>query len=385
MNSLYGADLSAWLRLLLTPGVGRATARKLISAFEWPTEIFARSPAELSQVVSEKVVQALLTTPPDLLGHVQRTEAWLDQAPNRYVLSLGCMGFPIALLDFEDPPVLLFAEGEISIINQSDAAPKAISIVGTRNPTPQGSQDAMSFASHLAGHGFAIISGLALGIDAAAHEGALAVDGKTIAVVATGLDLVYPKQHRSLAMRISDQGLLLSEHLLGTEPIAANFPQRNRIISGLSLGTLVVEAAVQSGSLITARMALEQGKEVFAIPGSIHSPMSKGCHLLIKQGAKLVETAEDITEEFQGLFASPIGSKIQNHFFGDSSSISKGDLTSAQLELLQNMGHAPISLECLQNISGLDMANLQVRLLDLELAGQVARMPGGNFQRIIST
>lgn len=385
MNSLYGADLAAWLRLVLTPGVGRATARKLITAFEWPTEIFAKSPSELAKVVSDKVVQALLSPPPELSEHIQRTEAWLNQSDNRYVVSLGCQYFPTALLDIEDPPVLLFAEGEISLISQSEFTPKAISIVGTRNPTPQGSQDAMSFASHLASKGFAIISGLALGVDAAAHEGALSADGKTIAVVATGLDLVYPKQHRSLAMRICDQGLLISEYLLATEPIAANFPQRNRIISGLSLGTLVVEAAVQSGSLITARMALEQGKEVFAIPGSIHSPMSKGCHLLIKQGAKLVETADDITEEFQGLFAVPLGTNVQQVLFNEVTQKSQKELSPAQEDFLENMGYAPISLENLQNISGLDIANLQVKLLDLELAGQIARMPGGRFQRVSSS
>jgi DNA processing protein len=252
-------------------------------------------------------------------------------------------------------------------------------VVGSRNPTPQGAINARQFAQALARVGVTIVSGLALGVDAAAHEGALegAPDGQlaTIAVVGTGLDRVYPRQHRDLSHRIAQRGVLLSEYPLGTPPMSANFPKRNRIIAGLGCATLVVEAALQSGSLITARQASEQGKDVFAIPGSIHSTQAKGCHALIKQGAKLVESAQDILEELGAAVGPPPDpSGAQPEGLPDS-----GDGN----DLLEAMGFGPMGLDALQARTGLDTATLQAQLMELELLGQLARMPGGLFQRLV--
>jgi len=246
--------------------------------------------------------------------------------------------------------------------------PQRLAIVGSRNPTPQGQANAHQFAQALSQTGVCIVSGLALGVDGAAHEGALEGGSPTIAVVGTGLDRVYPKRHLNLAHRIAAQGAIVSEYPLGTPPLAAHFPQRNRLIAGLSQGTLVVEAALQSGSLITARLAAEQGREVFAIPGSIHAPQSKGCHALIRQGAKLVESANDILEDLR----LPTSSSLPF----DAPSSAKEDA------LLEALGHDPVSLDALQARTGLDTATLQARLLELELEGQVGRLPGGLLQRI---
>ena len=250
--------------------------------------------------------------------------------------------------------------------------------MGSRNPTPQGESNARQFAKVFGSAGLCVVSGLALGIDGAAHDGAMLGGGETIAVVGTGLDRVYPKKHLALAHRIAQQGMLISEFPLGTPPLMANFPKRNRIISGLSRGTLVVEAALQSGSLITARLASEQGKEVFAIPGSIHSPQSRGCHALIKQGAKLVELAQDVLEELNLSRADLTGS-------GASRPEDETDPTAGQPSddpLLSALGFDAVSLDALQARTGLDTARLQAQLLDLELGGQLARLPGGLFQRL---
>jgi DNA processing protein len=248
-------------------------------------------------------------------------------------------------------------------------------MVGSRNPTPQGLANARQFALALAEGGLTIVSGLALGVDGAAHEGALeCADTQhlpTVAVVGTGLDRVYPRQHQVLAHRIAQRGLLLSEFPLGTPPAAAHFPQRNRIIAGLSRGTLVVEAALQSGSLITARLATEQGREVFAIPGSIHAPQSRGCHALIKQGAKLVESAQDVLEEVLPGTAAAAGTAAK-----------QPGPAVPESALLAALGHEPLRLDALQGRTGLDTASLQAELMTLELEGHVARLPGGLFQRV---
>ena len=256
-------------------------------------------------------------------------------------------------------------------------------MVGSRNPTPQGAQNARQFARALAGGGVTIVSGLALGIDAAAHEGALdgAAPGAlaTIAVIGTGIDRVYPRQHRDLAHRIAGRGLIVSEYPIGTPPLAHNFPRRNRLIAGLSQGTLVVEAALQSGSLITARLASEQGKEVFAIPGSIHSPQSRGCHALIRQGAKLVETAEDVLEELR--WPGNLDFATQKEAAG-ADPVSASGPKDPDHDLLEALGADPVSLDALQARTGLDTPTLQARLLTLELDGRVGRLPGGLFQRL---
>lgn len=357
------AELGAWLRLTLTPGVGNTTARKLLAAFGLPGQIFTQSRTTLLAVVGPKLADALLTEPADWNVLCARTFDWLAGGSDRHLLTLGDASYPAELLQTEDPPLLLHVHGQLKALHH----PRRVAMVGSRNPTPQGSENAYRFAQHLAQAGVCVVSGLALGIDGAAHQGALDGGGLTLAVVGTGLDRVYPKHHLTLARRIAEQGALISEYPLGTPPVSANFPKRNRIIAGLSQGTLVVEAALASGSLITARLASEQGREVFAIPGSIHAPQSRGCHALIRQGAKLVESAQDVLEDLR--FVLPAQ--------GPSTAMAEADDTP----LLQALGHDPVSLDALQARTGLDTPSLQAELLELELDGQVQRLPGGLFQR----
>jgi DNA processing protein len=375
-------ELQAWLRLTLSPGIGNTTARKLLATFGSAQAIFAQSAATLRQLGSDKLASALLAEPPTLAAQLQTTLDWLQAGDDRRVVALGDAAYPSELLDIEDPPLMLYMLGTLARQAQAATQPTAVklAIVGSRNPTPQGEANARQFARAFGGAGLCVVSGLALGIDGAAHDGAMLGGGDTIAVVGTGLDRVYPKRHLALAHRIARQGMLISEFPLGTPPLTANFPKRNRIISGLSRGTLVVEAALQSGSLITARLAAEQGKEVFAIPGSIHSPQSRGCHALIKQGAKLVELAQDVLEELnlpvKGLAESG-ASPSQSACGGDAASERPADGP-----LLEALGFDAVSLDALQARTGLDTARLQAQLLELELNGQVARLPGGLFQRL---
>lgn len=360
-------EIAAWLRLLETPQVGRESARRLLAAFGSPQAILAASETQRKDVVGGGPARAL-TQPGD--GHaelVALTQTWLDQTdgPLRHLVALGDPDYPSTLLETADPPLLLYAIGRIELLRS-----ESLAIVGSRNPTPQGRENAQAFAEELGRAGLTIVSGLALGIDGAAHAGALDGPASTIAVVGTGLDRVYPKRHLELARRIAGEGLIVSEYSLGTPPLAPNFPQRNRIIAGLTRGTLVVEAALQSGSLITARLAVEAGREVFAIPGSIHAPQSKGCHALIKQGAKLVEAARDILEELRwpGL--------------GEAVGAPATPTTSAEHPIVEAMGYDPISLDELVRRTGWSASELNVRLLELELDGVVARLPGQCFQRI---
>ena len=371
------AELKAWLRLTLTPGLGNDSARKLLAAFGSAEAVFEQSDAALRQLGSNKLVAAIAAEPLKLAGLLAATVDWLAGGADRAVAPIGSALYPAALLNIEDPPSVLYMMG--SLLNRVPEAialivtstPANLAIVGSRNPTPQGEANARQFAKAFAEQGLCIVSGLALGVDGAAHDGALLGGGTTIAVVGTGLDRVYPKKHLGLAHRIAANGLIISEFPIGTPPINLNFPKRNRIISGLSVGTLVVEAALKSGSLITARLANEQGKEVFAIPGSIHSPQSRGCHYLIKQGAKLVETAQDVMEElkipFSGTNLSPDSDEEAPE--GDS-------------PLLSALGFDIVSLDALQARTGLPTAELQARLLELELDGFVRRLPGGLFQRL---
>jgi len=372
-------ELSSWLRLTLTPGVGRETARRLLAAFGLPAAIWMQPETALRQFVTPAQARALQSEPAELAAQLEATWSWLQEAGTdgipRAVVTLGDASYPASLLVIEDPPLLLYLLGQTG--GWAAAEPTSIAMVGSRNPTPQGAANARQFAASFAAAGLTVVSGLALGVDGAAHEGALdaASVGQlaTVAVVGTGLDRVYPRRHHELARRIARQGLLVSEYPLGTPPLSANFPRRNRIISGLSLGTLVVEAALQSGSLITARLAAEQGKEVFAIPGSIHATQSRGCHALIKQGAKLVESAADVLEELR-LPAGPV----------PALAVGAETLPDDVPEdaLLVSMGHDPVSLDALQARTGLDTPTLQARLLTLELDGAVGRLPGGLFQRL---
>lgn len=392
-------ELEAWLRLSLTSGVGNAAARKLLAAFGAPQAVFGQTEAALRQVVNPTQATAILQAPAELAALLETTWEWLgdDSAAHHQIAVLGAPNYPPSLLAMEDPPLMLYLIGgpppEASPSSGPQEAPPAMSdwlarglrdciaIVGSRNPTPQGAANARSFGHALAGAGLTVVSGLAHGVDGAAHEGALdsLTDASprlaTIAVVGTGLDRVYPKEHRALAHRIARNGLILSEYPLGTPPLAANFPKRNRIIAGLAHGTLVVEAALKSGSLITAQLAVEQGKEVFAIPGSIHATQSRGCHALIKQGAKLVESAQDVIEELQ----LDLGTPLPGDLVHDESTSDMG----ADQALTDALGFDPVGLDALQARCGLDTATLQARLMTLELDGHVARLPGGLFQRLV--
>ncbi|MGA0572149.1 DNA-processing protein DprA [Variovorax sp. VNK109] len=377
-------ELTAWLRLLLCPGVGNTTARRLLAAFGLPQSIFEQDTAALGTLASAAQVTSLQTRPPDLEMQVEATWRWLQEAPiegtQRWLCTLGDAMYPASLLVTEDPPLVLFMLGQPALL---PSLGRSVAIVGSRNPTPQGTANAKQFARAFSDAGLAVISGMALGVDAAAHEGALEGPGAdglaTVAVVGTGLDRVYPARHRDLAHRIAQRGLIMSEFPLGTPPVQANFPRRNRIISGLSAGTLVVEAALQSGSLITARYAGEQGKEVFAIPGSIHSPQSRGCHSLIRQGAKLVESAQDVLEELR--LPETLAPNSPGLFRSDGAGEPASEDDSG---LLIHMGHDPVSLDALCARTGLPTATLQARLLELELDGHVGRLPGGLFQRMAS-
>lgn len=401
-------ELAAWLRLTLAPGIGNISARKLLAAFGLPQAIFDQSTTALRQVVSEKQSESLRAMPPELAALLATTWDWLQQDTTDHirhqVLVLGDSAYPEALLRLDDPPLMLYALGAArfkknDLLAQTDEALAAIeneanelfidparslAVVGSRNPTPQGAANARLFAKAMAQAGLSIVSGLALGVDGAAHAGALEAAeksdhaGLTVAVVGTGLDRVYPSAHRELAHRIARHGLLISEYPLGTPPLNANFPKRNRLIAGLSNGTLVVEAALKSGSLITARLTTDQGKEVFAIPGSIHAAQSHGCHLLIKQGAKLVESAQDILEELQWPLTAHASAMA-----GASESDGKKDLAGNASDdaLLLALGFDPVGLDALQARCGLNTADLQAQLMGLELDGKVARLPGGLFQR----
>ncbi len=385
-------ELAAWLRLALTPGVGNGAARRLLAAFGLPADIFAQSEAAWQTCVTPAQARALAAVPEELEALLQTTWQWLqtEGEPARAIVTLGDAAYPPALLATEDPPLLLYLLGAPRFVHGAGpfAPPRCLAMVGSRNPTAQGAEHARQFARVLRAAGLTIVSGLALGVDAAAHEGALldAPDPDTpatIAVVGTGLDRVYPRANKDLAHRIARHGLLVSEYPLGTPPLPANFPKRNRIISGLSQGTLVVEAALQSGSLITARMAAEQGREVFAIPGSIHAPQSRGCHALLRQGAKLVESAEDVLEELRLPAAAPAPAGDAPDATTPAPAGDAPDATTpAQQEVLQALGFDPLGLDALVARTGLDAATLQVRLLELELDGRVARLPGGLFQRL---
>ena len=398
-------ELSAWLRLTLTPGLGNASARRLLAAFGLPQAVFVQSDAAVRQLVSGPQASALRTEPPGLQALLRATLTWLSEGPTddqgaRLIVTLGDAAYPASLLAMEDPPLMLYLQGQTQGWPSNALAPghgdthrpglwpqRALAMVGSRNPTPQGAENARQFARSFSAAGLTVVSGLALGVDGAAHDGALSAwpDGpqsgsalRTIAVIGTGIDRVYPRQHHELARRIAKHGLIVSEYPLGTPPLAANFPKRNRLIAGLSQGTLVVEAAPQSGSLITARLASEQGKEVFAIPGSIHNPQSRGCHSLIRQGAKLVETVQDVLEELRW----PATPDAMEREAVDASSASAIGTFDSEDEVLRAMGADPVGLDALLARTGLDTPRLQARLLELELDGRVARMPGGLMQRI---
>ena len=395
-------SLKAWLRLSLTPGVGIITARALLQGFGLPETIFKRSASELQALVSSAISRQLCQVPEGLEETLDITWEWLQKpaphhassAIHKRLLTLADTDYPSSLMLTPDPPCLLYVIGQTQHLHllspAAFKAPSAVAVVGSRNPTPQGRLNAHDFASSLAQAGLTVVSGLALGVDTEAHRGALhggslANPLRTVAVVGTGLDRVYPQQNHALALSIAAQGLLISEYPLNTPPINSNFPKRNRLIAGLSQGCLVVEAATRSGSLITAKQALDMGKEVFAIPGSIHTTVAKGCHDLIKQGAKLVDCAQDILEELKDL---PI--VIEKSTATEiSESTSDRDVEAAFLaaddqtrKVLDHLGHDPVGLDELQMRSGLPTAQLQAELFQLELNGALGRLPGGLYQKL---
>lgn len=349
-----------WVALTSIEGLGNQGVCQLLRVFGAPDQVFFASYAQLTQYVSKTIAEKILAGPDD--ERLKPVVEWLQDAQN-HLITLADSIYPACLLEIPDPPPVLYAKGQLGWLSTP-----GIAVVGSRHASPQGERNAEDFCHDLAFQGYTIISGLALGIDGAAHRGALKANGATIAVVGTGLDIVYPAKHRDLAHQIAERGLILSEFGLNTPSRAHNFPRRNRIISGLSLGCLVVEANIQSGSLITARLAAEQGREVFAIPGSIHSPVSKGCHQLIKQGAKLVDNIQDIVDELGGTSSKNIFTEVQ---------------TSPEAHpLLDCMGFDPISTELLLARSGLTSENLSAMLLMLELENKIASLPGGRYQRL---
>lgn len=362
-------ELAAWLRLLLVPGIGREGARRLLAAFGSPQAVAAASEPALAAVVGHRLAAAVRDEPADLAAALDAVRRWLHGGGDRWLLTLGDAAYPGRLLQSPDPPLLLYGQGDPAHL----AAP-SIAVVGSRTPTAQGRDHARAFARAFGEAGYAVVSGLALGIDGAAHEGALEAGAPTVAVVGTGLDRVYPPRHLELAHRIARHGVLVSEYLPGTPPLAENFPQRNRIIAGLSLGTVVVEAALRSGSLITARLANEAGREVYAVPGSIHAEQSRGCHALIRDGARLVESAAEVLDDLRlpGL-RSPVTAAADP---------APGPAPGPSPDpLLEALGHDPVTLDSLQARTGWPTAALLARLLDLELDGCVARLPGGLYQR----
>lgn len=369
------AERAAWLRLLLTPDLGPRTARELLLRFGLPQQIFDAGSAALRKTLPADLAAVVHRPPTDAIdAAIASAEQWLAGDDNRSLLTLADPDYPAALLECPDPPPVLFAWGRRDAL-----ALPSLAIVGSRSCTQQGRENAEAFAQSLAGAGLTIVSGLAVGIDSAAHRGALlaaeqGAAASTIAVVGTGIDVIYPSSNRALTDAIRARGLVLSEFALGTPGLAHNFPRRNRIIAGLTRGVLVVEAALRSGSLITARLAAELGREVLAIPGSIHSPTARGCHRLIRDGAKLVESAQDVLEELRvspraGSIATPAAQR-------------RAALNETQRVVLDALGHDPVGIETLAARCKHATGMLSATLLELEMAQYVERLPGNRYQRL---
>jgi DNA processing protein len=363
----HDAGAAGWLRLSLTPGIGPAALRGLLAKYGLPEAVLARSRAELAQFASPASLDILRSAAVD--HAVERALDWLKN-DGCAIVTLADEAYPRALLEIADPPALLYVRGRLELLRWP-----ALAIVGSRNATAQGQANATAFATALSDAGLTIVSGLALGIDAAAHRGGLAGASSTIAILGTGIDVVYPRANTELTDRIAHHGLLVSEFPLGTPAAQHHFPRRNRLISGLARGCLVVEAAIASGSLITARAAADQGREVFAIPGSIHSPLAKGCHALIKSGAKLVESADDVLAELSGLRAASATRKP---------AAARAAASSEPAGLLAHMGHDPVDIDLLCQRAGLSAEQVSAELLRLELDGRVSALPGGFYQRLVN-
>lgn len=368
------------------PHVGAASYQRLVEYFGSPESVLIQSSSSLKPLVEEETLVAIqdFQTNPEHSVIAQKALVdleWLDLQADVHLLSVTDSTYPELLRQIPRPPPLLFVRGDIHLLSLPQLA-----IVGSRNPSGGGAENAHRFAEFLASNGFAITSGLALGVDAAAHQGALAAQGKTIAVMGTGLDLIYPSRHRGLAQQILEAGgALVSELPLGSGSKAANFPQRNRIISGLSCGVLVVEAAIQSGSLITAKTALQQNREVFAIPGSIHNPLARGCHQLIRQGATLVETGQDIVDQLGGIlgYQRENLTKMQEKAAKKTELDEKmlDELSPAEQQIIQAMGYDPVNIDDVVDRTGLAVGSVAGQMIGLEIKGYVQQI-GAGYQRI---
>lgn len=404
---LTEGEIAAWLRLTTTPGISRTLARQLLAALGIPQNIFEAPYSALCTIAGHEVAAVLQQgPPPEFAQRIAATLAWQKQA-ECHLVTLADPAYPPMLLDTADPPTLLYVRGRLQLLHTP-----ALAIVGSRHASAQGLANARAFAATCASAGLTIVSGMALGIDGAAHEGALAAGGGTVAVVGTGVNRVYPARHGALAQRLAQHGALISEWPLDTPPRPGHFPQRNRLIAGLARGVLVVEAAAQSGSLITARLANEMGRDVFAIPGSIHSALTKGCHYLIKEGAKLVESAEEVLEDLGRPAGPPIACtetaprdkplkarKLGLGFASDNgidkdrlppsarphatqrlkAPAAKLPLDADALAVLRALGHDAAAPDLLAERTGLSAARLQAALLNLEMTERIALMPCGRI------
>lgn len=429
-QNLSEAEISAWLKLTLANGVGSSVQRSLLKEFGSPQAIFDAGELLIEKYIGQSKAQKLFAAQTDEI--IEQTLTWLQLSEQHHIITLADENYPKTLLNISDPPTIIYARGNIELLNH-----QGLAVVGSRNATPQGLLNAENFCQVIANFGLPIISGLALGIDSAAHKGALkAANGATLAVIGTGINRMYPASNKNLALQILEQnGLIITEFPLNTSPSPENFPRRNRLISGLSLGILVVEATIDSGSLITAKLAAEQGREVFAIPGSIHSPLSKGCHKLIRQGAKLVETANDILEELRFKPYVPNIKKVEPKLVIKKENIEKTEkiendkITKAKAtnkntktatknktkskttnkktakntinkiesknennnennndnninKVLNFMGYSPCTLDELVERTNISAAEILTHLLTLEMQGKISTIPGGSYQRL---
>ena len=435
-QNLSEAEISAWLKLTLANGVGSSVQRSLLKEFGSPQAIFDAGELLIEKYIGQSKAQKLFAAQTDEI--IEQTLTWLQLSEQHHIITLADENYPKILLNISDPPTIIYARGNIELLHH-----QGLAVVGSRNATPQGLLNAENFCQVIANFGLPIISGLALGIDSAAHKGALkTANGATLAVIGTGINRMYPASNKNLALQILEQnGLIITEFPLNTSPSPENFPRRNRLISGLSLGILVVEATIDSGSLITAKLAAEQGREVFAIPGSIHSPLSKGCHKLIRQGAKLVETANDILEELRFKPYVPNIKKVEPELVIKKENIENIENNIEKTEKIENdkitkakatnkntktatknktkskttnkktakntinkiesnnennnennddninkvlnfMGYSPCTLDELVERTNISAAEILTHLLTLEMQGKISTIPGGSYQRL---
>jgi DNA processing protein len=360
--NIVSSSLESWLRLALTNQVGPRTVLKLLEHFQSVDNILSQGTAVLEKFINKSIAGLIYSQASQ--SSVNQALNWQNEKPNRYILTLEDNRYPRQLLEITDPPIILFAEGNIGLLKSNKVA-----VVGTRHPSSQGVEHAVNFSRDIANNGFCVVSGVAAGIDRHAHLGALQGKASTIGVVGTGIDIQYPKGNLDVYGQILQSGLLLSEYPLGTQPTVHSFPRRNRIVAGLSLGVLVIESALDGGSLITANLALEMGREVMAIPGSIHNPVAKGCNKLIKSGAKLVENVNDIIEEIAPQLAA-------------TASIKEQVTQNTSDPVLQAMGFDAISIDKICANTQIAFSEMCSKLLEFELSGQIANCGGGYYQRV---